>query len=116
MRTLQGGDDEIARRDQWRDDMYDDANIKQLSPSKPRPKAPSSRVGGPMVTDPESDDSDDSDSETEDGEDEGSNIHATNERQPNVDTEANAEEDQISSADIKDFLRFMARKGKSRKT
>ncbi|KAL2286014.1 hypothetical protein FJTKL_07262 [Diaporthe vaccinii] len=59
-RTLQGGDDEIAMRDQWRNDYYQEVEVTRPSSLKPLPKASSSRTAPPAVTDSESESIDDS--------------------------------------------------------
>lgn len=113
-RTLRGGDDEIARRDQWRNDYYPEANITQPPSLKPRPKASSSRTAHAGVTDSESDSSDGSDSESEDDED--ANIKPVAEGDiAHLDAEADEDEDEISSADFKEYLKFKALMGKNKK-
>lgn len=107
MRTLQGGDDVIAMRDQWRNDHYHEADVtpSQLSSLKPLPKASSSRTAPPVVTDSESESSDGS--ETEDKDDEDGNINPVAERGiTHLDAGADVEEDETSGADFKEFLRF----------
>lgn len=105
-KTLQGGDDEIAIRDQWRDDHYHDAHVTQLSPPKPPPKASSSRAGRPMVTDSESGDSDDS--ETEDEDDDDVNMKATTINSSNLEAEVDVGKEGTTSAQFEEFLRYKA--------
>lgn len=119
MKTLQGGDDEIARRDQWRDDHYHDPDpdVTPLPSLKPAPKPSSSRMPSVMmVTDSEaSDGSDDSDeSEDEDDLAAGKGKVAAR-KESNPDTKADADEDGITSADIEKFLRIQALMEKSKK-
>ncbi|KAL1883328.1 hypothetical protein Daus18300_000386 [Diaporthe australafricana] len=114
-RTLHGGDDEIAMRDQWRNDSYPDAYLKQQpSPVKPLPKASSSRAAHPAVTDSESESSNDSDSENEDNEDANIEPVAEGDTAQLVAGE-DVDDDEISSADFKEFLKFKALMGKNKK-
>lgn len=109
MRTLQGGDDVIAMRDQWRNDHYHEADVThpQLSSLKPLPKASSSRTAPPIVTDSESESSDGSQTEDKDDEDEDGNVNAVAERGiAPLDAGADMAEDETSGADFTEFLRF----------
>ncbi|KAG6354754.1 hypothetical protein INS49_003835 [Diaporthe citri] len=116
-RTLQGGDDEIAMRDQWRNDYYPEADITRPSSLKPLPKASSSRTAPPTVTESESESSDDSDTESKDDEDGnikpvagGGTAHFK------LGAGVDVDEDEISSADFKEYLKFKALMGKNKKT
>lgn len=113
-RTLQGGDDEIAMRDQWRNDYYPEADITRPSSLKPLPKASSSRTAPLAVTDSESESSDDSETESKDDED-GKNKPVAEGGIGRLDAEADADEDEISNADFKEFLKFKALMGKNKK-
>lgn len=115
-RTLQGGDDEIAMRDQWRNDHYLEADIKRPSSLKPLPKVSSSRTAPPppIVTDSESESSDGS--ETDDKDDEDVNIKPMAEGGiAHLDAGADVSDDEISSADFKEYLKFKALMGKNKK-
>ncbi|KAK7696751.1 hypothetical protein SLS64_014260 [Diaporthe eres] len=115
-RTLQGGDDEIAMRDQWRNDYYQEVEVTRPSSLKPLPKtlASSSRTAPPAVTDSESESSDESETESKDDED--GNIKPVAEGGiAHLDAEADVDEDEISNADFKEFLKFKALMGKNKK-
>lgn len=113
-RTLQGGDDEIAMRDQWRNDYYQEVEVTRPLSLKPLPKASSSRTAPPAVTDSESESSDDSETESKDDED--GNIKAVAEGGiAHLEAEADVDEDEISNADFEEFLRFKALMGKNKK-
>lgn len=112
-RTLLAGDEEIARRDQWRNDYIQDVDITRPPSVKPLPKASSSRAVPRAVTDSESESSDGS--ETESNDDNDGNIKPVTETEgdvAHVDAGANAEDD---DADFQEFLRFKAMKAKNRK-
>lgn len=67
-----------------------------------------------MVTESESGSSDDSESESKDDEDDGIKSVAEG-GVARLDTEADADEDEISSADFKDYLKFKALMAKGKK-
>lgn len=102
-RTLQGGDDEIARRDQWRNDYYQEVDLARPASLIPPPQAAPSRTAHPLVTDSESESSDDSDTESKDDEDDNIKPAAEGGVAP-LDTGAGVDED----ADFKEYLRFKA--------
>ncbi len=111
-KTLQGADDEIAIRDQWRDDHFDTRAAPTLSTWKTAQKVSSE-------SDSESDSSDD-ESETEDKYEEGDGIGAEPERGAST-TGAKTEskrrvEGGVDLDDYEEFLRFKALKGKGKKT
>lgn len=113
---LQGGDDEIARRDQWRDDQYHDAETPQMSLSKPTPKISSSRAEFPVVTESESEGSDDSETKDDDDEDdEDIDVKTTAKDKSNPDAEVNVEAKGVTSTDFEDFMRFKAFMEKDKK-
>lgn len=113
-RTLQGRDDEIARRDQWRNDYYQEADNTRPPSLKPVPKASSSRTAPPMVTESESESTDDS--ETEDEDEEDGDMKSTGEGSTSkLDVGDEVDEGEITSADIKEFLKFRALMGKNKK-
>ena len=115
-RTLRAGDDEIAMRDQWRNDHYLEADNTRPSSRRPFPNASSSRTAAPAVTDSsESETSVGSESESE--EDEDGNVKPAAEGGiAHPDAGPDADEDDISPADIKKFLRLqkLMRKDKRR--
>lgn len=110
MRTLRGGDDEIAFRDQWRIDNYQEADIKRPSSVKSLHKASSSRTAAPAVTESESGSSDDSDTDGTDDEDGDIKPVAQGGA-----AQLDEDDDEISSADIKKFLKIQALMGKGKK-
>lgn len=110
-RTLQGGDDEIARRDQWRNDYYQEADITQHPSVKPLPKASSSRTAPRAVTDSESESSDDSETESNDEED-GNTKPVTEGGFAQVNTGGNADDE---DAEFQQFLEFKAMKAKNKR-
>lgn len=105
-RTLQGGDDEIAMRDQWRNDIYQDADDTRPSSLRPGPKGSSSRNPNPMVSDSESEGSDDS--ESEDDDDDDVETKPAGEGSPAQLDEGEMDGDEITEADIKKFMKFQA--------
>lgn len=114
--TLRAGDDEIAIRDQWRNDHYLDADVTQNSSRKPLPKAFSSRTTAAAVSESsDSDSSDDSDTEGEDDE-EVKGKATVEEGIAHSDAEEDVDEDELSSADIKKLLKLQAlmKKGKKK--
>lgn len=113
-KTLRGGDDEIAFRDQWRNDDYQKADVKRSSSVKPLPKASASRTAAPAVTDTENGSSDDSDTDTEDDED-GDTDPAPQGGAAHSDAGVDVDDDEISSADFKKFLKIQALIGKGKK-
>lgn len=114
MNTLQGGEDELAKRDQWRDDHYHDTDQGTLlSPLSPVPKTPSSRAALAVVSDSESEGSEDSDSDDE--EDDDGNNKSDAKRGSHREAGGKAEEEELTSADIEKFLRFQAMMGKMKK-
>lgn len=113
MKTLHGGDDEIARRDQWRDDHYHDADLgTQLSPLSPAPKIPSSRAPAPVVTGSESEGSEDSESDDEEDDDDNNIVDA--QEGSHREAKGKAEEEELTSADFEKFLKFQAMMGKTK--
>lgn len=81
---------------------------------KPLPKASSSRTAPPAVTDSESESSDDSETESKDDEDD--NIKPVAEGDTaHLDVGVDVDEDEISSADFKDYLKFKTLMGKNKK-
>lgn len=101
-RTLHGGDDEIAMRDQWRNDYYQAVDLARPSSLKPPPQAAPSRTAQPFVTDSESESSDDS--ETESKYDEDDNMKPAAE----AGTARLAAGADADDADFKEYLRFKA--------
>ncbi|KAI3391129.1 hypothetical protein diail_7926 [Diaporthe ilicicola] len=113
-RTLQGRDEDIAIRDQWRNDSYLEADITTHASPKPLPKASSSRTARPAVTDSESDSSDGSDTDSKD-DDNSSNGPVAEGTIAQLDAGEDVDEIEISSADFKEYLRFKALMGKNKK-
>ncbi|KAG8162771.1 hypothetical protein KVR01_007249 [Diaporthe batatas] len=113
-RTLQGGDDEIAMRDQWRNDIYQDADDTRPSSLKPAPKGSSSRNPNPPVTSSESEGSDDS--ETEDEDEGGGDAKPAGEASAAQLDTGDVDEGEITEADFKKFMKFQAlmREGKKK--
>lgn len=112
-KTLLAGDEEIARRDQWRNDYIQDVDITRPPSVKPLPKASSSRAVPQAVTDSESESSDDS--ETESKNDDDDNIEPVTGTEGGVaqaDAGANAEDD---DAEFQEFLKFKAMKAKNKR-
>lgn len=112
-RTLLAGDEEIARRDQWRNDYYQEADVTRPPSVRPLPKASSSRTAPQAVTDSESESSDDS--ETESNDDDGGNIKPVTGTEGAVakrDAGANVDDD---DDDYQDFLKFKAMKEKNKR-
>ncbi|KAF7549935.1 hypothetical protein G7Z17_g6069 [Cylindrodendrum hubeiense] len=109
MRTLQGADDEIAIRDQWRDDRFDaEAAFNTLSASKPGQK--SSRAAIPRGKAPKSEESpseteslseSESESDTEDEDEDDGKTKTTGEK-------ADAPAAKADLDDYEEFLKFKA--------
>lgn len=121
MKTLQGADDEIAIRDQWRDDRFDAGVVLTSSKSKPAQKV--SRADFQSVRNSESDSTsteDESESEDEDGDEDEDDD--TMEVVPKAGASSKAESKEHTDSGIdfneyEEFLRFKAMlKGKGKKT
>lgn len=108
-RTLQGGDDEIAMRDQWRNDIYQDVDDPRPPSLKPASKSQgfSSRKPNTMVTDSESGESDDTETEDEDEGDGHGDMKPAGEGSATQPGKGEVNGDEFTEADFKKFLKFM---------
>lgn len=117
--TLQGGDDEIAMRDRWRDDRFPDEANSVPPPAPSLTTAPSrassSRVPAPAVTDSESEEEDEDDSEDEDDNDDDGNMKAASKKESSAGGDSSTPDNGQIQAEFEEFMRIKKMMEKQRK-
>jgi hypothetical protein len=117
MRTLQGADDEIAIKDQWRNDRFDGTNADHGAKATLKLPTMTSRRNTRRISDSESDDStDDTESEDEDSDEDTHASDAESKAGASTSTRKSQASREVDEMELEELLKLKAMlKAKERK-